>query len=262
MGDKNAVRPDRETIELPVPRRENLAASVAKLLKRYVLVERLEAGYRLPSERRMADALQVSRPVLREALSQLIGEGILVRHSPRSLRVADFDRVRVGGEVGSVDDADAEMRHLVEVRVVLEIGAIEAIVHRATEAHLAEIERWVIEGERRVAAGESLLAADARFHAALLHAFGNPVIDAFLPVIEEHLRRHLLSVPHHLTGSGTPDDYRVVAEHRQIFEAVKRRDVNAARLVILAHLNGYLQPEQQRARADLDAWAVVEKRRR
>src|SRR5262245_23553575 len=127
--------PDLDAIRFPVPRRENLATSVATLLKRYILVERLAPGHRLPSERRMADALQVSRPVLREALSQLIGEGILVRRSPRALCVADFDRVRVGSEVGSVDDADAEMRHLIEVRVVLEIGAIEAIADRASDAH-------------------------------------------------------------------------------------------------------------------------------
>jgi len=61
-----------------------------------------------------------------------------------------------------------------------------------------------------------------------------------LPLVEEHLRQNFLTDVHALTGVVTPHDYRVVAQHRQIFEAVKRRDAETARLVMLAHLDDYL----------------------
>lgn len=224
----------------PMPRRDSLSVRAAQILKRYVVVERLEPGHRLPAERRLADWLNVSRTVLREALSSLIGEGILYRPTPHALCVADFDRTRVAAEVALRDDQDAEARDLLELRVVVELGAIEAIVQRATAAHLQEIERWVIEGERRVAAGEPIYRADARFHAALLRALGNGVIDGFLPLIEEHLRHDLALDPHQLTTVGTPADHRVVTQHRQIFDAVKRRDGDAARRLMHAHLTPYL----------------------
>ena len=228
-----------EAMAPPMPRRQNLAARVAVILKRYILAERLPPGHRLPSERRLADWLNVSRTVLREALSQLIGEGILSRVSPHALCVADFDQGRVAAEVSLIGD-EAEVQDLIELRVVIELGAIEAIVERATEAHLQEIERWVVEGERRLAAREPIYRADARFHAALLRVLGNHVIDGLLPLIEENLRQDLVVDPHQLTGAGTASDYRVVSQHREIYEAVKRRDLEAARHRMRVHLRPYL----------------------
>jgi GntR family transcriptional repressor for pyruvate dehydrogenase complex len=232
---------DEGDLVLPRLRRQSLTGQVVTILKRYIVVERLQPGQRLPPERHLADALNVSRTVLREALSQLIGEGILYRYSPRTLCVADFDRTRAATNLAPTGGDEGGMRDLIELRVIIEIGAIETIVERANDEHLREIEQWVIEGERRVAAQEPLALADARFHAALLQTLGNRSIDAFLPVIEEHMRRNLLIDSHQLAGVGTPDDVRVATEHRQIFEAVKRRDVEAARLVMLAHLTPYLR---------------------
>ncbi|MGH2561041.1 MAG: FadR/GntR family transcriptional regulator, partial [Thermomicrobiales bacterium] len=237
------MRHELNVIRLPTPRRQNLAASVAKVLKRYILLERLAPGDRLPAERRLAEALNVSRTVLREALSQLVGEGIVER-SPRMLHVRDFDRARIAIELAPIDEDDAEVQDLIELRAILEIGAIETIVFRATEEDLREIERWVVEGERRLADGESLVWADARFHAALLHTLGNRSVDAFVPLIEENLRHSLFVSPHQLGSTGSPADLRVVHEHRQILEAIRRRDVEDARHVMASHLSYYIRQEQ------------------
>jgi GntR family transcriptional regulator, transcriptional repressor for pyruvate dehydrogenase complex len=230
-----------ERAVLPVLRREHLAARVAMILRRYIVVERLPAGHQLPPERRLADWLNVSRTVLREAISRLIGEGILYRPSPHALCVAEFDRGRLAAEVALIGDETVEGRDLVELRVVIELGAVEAIVARVTDDHLREIERWVIEGEQRLAAREPIYRADARFHAALLRVLGNRVIDGLLPLIEENLRQDLVLDPHQLTDVGTPVDRRVVRQHREIYEAIKRRDVEATRQGMLAHLTPYLQ---------------------
>jgi GntR family transcriptional repressor for pyruvate dehydrogenase complex len=229
---------------LPALRRQNLSARVALILKRYILAERLDAGHRLPAERRLADWLNVSRTVLREALSQLIGEGVLERPTPHALCVAGFDRGRLAAETSLVGDEEAETQDLIELRVVIELGAVEAIIARATEAHLREIERWVVEGERRLAAREPIYRADAHFHAALLRVLDNRVVDGLLPLIEENLRHDLVGDPHQLVAAGTPDDHRVVRQHREIYEAVKRRDLAATREWMLAHLTPYLHRER------------------
>lgn len=246
LGLKTSSEQDDGDLLLPRLRRQSLTGQAVTILKRYIVAERLQAGQRLPPERHLADALNVSRTVLREALSQLIGEGILYRQSPRTLCVAEFDRTRAAADLAPTEGDEGGMRDLIELRVIIEIGAIETIVERATDEHLREIEQWVVEGDRRVAAQEPLALADARFHAALLRTLGNASINAFLPVIEEHMRRNLLIDSHQLAGVGTPDDARVASEHRQIFEAVKRRDVEAARLVMLAHLTPYLRRDSRR----------------
>jgi GntR family transcriptional repressor for pyruvate dehydrogenase complex len=225
----------------PLIRRENLSARVATILKRYILAEHLEPGHRLPAERRLADWLNVSRVVLREALSQLMGEGILERPSPYVLCVASFDRAKLAADLSGLDHEDAEANDLIQLRVVLELGAIDAIVAGATEAHLQAIECWVIEGERTLAAGDPIFRADAGFHVALLKSLDNQVINSFLPLIEEHLRHDILRDARRLTTGGLPTDQRVVQQHREIYEAINRRDPVASRHWILTHLRPYIE---------------------
>jgi DNA-binding transcriptional regulator YhcF (GntR family) len=130
-----ATRPDNGDL-FPVMRREPLSRRVAQLLKQHILVEGLPPGHRLPAERRLADRLNVSRTVLREALSLLIGEGIVERRSAHALCVADFDRARVAADFAPVDAESIQMRDLIELRAIIELGSIETIVQRVTEAQL------------------------------------------------------------------------------------------------------------------------------
>jgi DNA-binding FadR family transcriptional regulator len=235
--------PDPEAeahLHLIAPSRISLSDRVAAILRRYVLVEELTAGSRMPPERQLAGTLNISRTVLREAISRLIGEGILTRSSPRILIVAEFDRAAVSASISPIDREAAEFRDLMELRIIMEIGAIDAIVSRMTPRHLAEIERWLVEGERRLAAGEPLHSADARFHAALLRTLGNRAVDAFLPMLQDQMRTHVFFSPHQLRQPSGPEDTRVQREHRDIYEAVRRGDAESARRVMIAHLSHYL----------------------
>jgi GntR family transcriptional regulator, transcriptional repressor for pyruvate dehydrogenase complex len=238
---------DVDTAALRVAPRESLSTRSATILKRYLLSERLEPGDRLPPERRLAEALNVSRTVLREAINQLVGEGIIHREPSRSPRVADFDRARLAQEMSMLDDRNAEIRDLIQLRVILELGAIEAIVERATAADIEEMERWVVEAERRLETGEPLSGPEVRFHSALLNTLGNSAVNDLLPLIEENMRENLVVDPHELTGVITDHDRRSIAEHRQIFEAVKTGNADEARRVMLAHLDPYLHPERYRS---------------
>lgn len=225
----------------PLIRRENLSARVATILKRYILAERLETGHRLPAERRLADWLNVSRVVLREALSQLMGEGILERPTPYALCVADFDRAKLAAELSGLGNEDSENTDLMQLRVILELGAIEVIIAGVTDEQLKSIEKWVIEGERKMAAGEPIYRADVGFHTALLQSLGNQVLNSFLPLIEEHLRQDALDQSERLTTGSVPTDQRVLKQHREIFEALKRRDAEASRYWLRTHLEPYVE---------------------
>ncbi|HEY8599778.1 MAG TPA: FCD domain-containing protein [Thermomicrobiales bacterium] len=235
-------------LSLPALQRQNLSERVVAILKHLILHQGLQTGDRLPPERQLAAAINVSRTVLREALSRLIGEGIVRRVTPRKLEIAEFDRGKVSAELAGLREEENSLQSLIELRVFVEIGALEVIVRRLTAAQLAEIERWVLHGEEKLKTGEPLALVDAHFHAALLRATENPAIEAFLPLIEETLRQSLVASPHQFGGSGGVEDHRVVGEHRQIFEALRRRDANAARLLMLAHLSPYLHRDWRETR--------------
>ena len=141
----------------------------------------------------------------------------------------------------------AEIHDLIELRVLLELGSIGLIVTRATDEDIAEMERWVVEGERRLEAREPLTLVEVRFHAALLGALGNSSINSLMPLVEEHMRSNLLVDPHELAGLINHNDTRAIKEHRQIFEAVKHRDAAAARKLMTKHLSLYLHPTKRTA---------------
>jgi GntR family transcriptional regulator, transcriptional repressor for pyruvate dehydrogenase complex len=251
-----------ETPNLPIFQRQPLSLRVTEILKRYILVEPLETGSRLPAERRLAETLSISRTVLREALGQLIADGILVRTTPRTLSVAPFDRLRVAAELAPLNDYDIVDQSLIELRVIIEVGAIELITRRADADDLGEIERWVTEGERSVVDSAELMGrVDLRFHTTLLRAAHNDAVNAFLPLIEQTLYQNVGAWLHHLGQRDHPEDHRVAAEHRQIFEAIKRGDRETARMVMLAHLAPYLRPEFRSGEHDrhgsTDAIAVI-----
>jgi DNA-binding FadR family transcriptional regulator len=251
-----------ETPNLPIFQRQPLSLRVTEILKRYILVEPLETGSRLPAERRLAETLSISRTVLREALGQLIADGILVRTTPRTLSVAPFDRLRVAAELAPLNDYDIVDQSLIELRVIIEVGAIELITRRADADDLGEIERRVTEGERSVVDSAELMGrVDLRFHTTLLRAAHNDAVNAFLPLIEQTLYQNVGAWLHHLGQRDHPEDHRVAAEHRQIFEAIKRGDRETARMVMLAHLAPYLRPEFRSGEHDrhgsTDAIAVI-----
>jgi GntR family transcriptional repressor for pyruvate dehydrogenase complex len=231
-------------ISLPIAPRESLSARSAIILKRYLLTEHINPGDRLPPERRLAEALNVSRTVLREAINQLVGEGLVRREPSRSPVVIDFDRAQLAHDLSVLDDREAEVADLIELRVMIELGAIRAVVERASEADFEEFEHWVAEGERRVEIGVPLTIPEVRFHAALLRTLGNQSINALLPLIEENMRRNLLIDPHELGGQSTASDRRAIRDHRRIFEAVRSRDADAAAALMIAHLEPYVHPER------------------
>lgn len=244
-ADAVATRSSRiETPNLPVFHRQPLALRITEILKRYILVEPLETGARLPTERRLAETLNVSRTVLREALSQLIADGILVRATPRTLCVGPFDRLRIAAELAPLNDYAIVDQSLIELRVIIEVGAIELITRRADARDVAAIEHWVIEGERAVVESVEMMGrVDLHFHTTLLRAAHNDAVNAFLPLVEQTMYQNVGAWLHHLGQRDHPEDHRVAAEHRQIFEAIKRGDRETARMVMLAHLTPYLRPE-------------------
>lgn len=230
------------------PARDSLADQVVTILKRYILAEPLEPGSRLPAERHLANTLNVSRTVLREAQSRLLGEGLLERRSPRILQVAEYDAEALAASLLPNDERATSFVGLMEMRYILEIGALPLIAARVTPEALAEIERCADEYERLARAGESAHRMDVQFHVTLLRSLGNPTIDAMLPLIEKQIREFLMFDPGPLRAVRPDPTDRVIREHREIVEALRNRDAAAARDAMERQLAPYFAAMQEHGR--------------
>ncbi|MFD4839947.1 FadR/GntR family transcriptional regulator [Achromobacter sp. NPDC058515] len=198
-------------------------------------------GRRLPSERELAEQLQVSRASIREALIALEIEGYV------EVRVGTgvFVAAKEGAAFASAFGAPASPAHgqddigpfdLLEARLMIEPECAGMAAQQATPAQLAAI--------REAHEGMSLTDApgrhDREFHSAIAAACGNAALAATVA--------HLWNLTQSSSVYSRMQDYFVDtkvwaaahAEHQRILTAILARDPIRARHAMHAHLLGIL----------------------
>lgn len=110
------------------------------MLRHNVVSGAWPVGSMLPSETTLAQDLDVSRTVVREAVSRLKAEGMLSSQQGRGAFVSS-DRPQMGFAIDKQDvESLRKLSHILELRMGLEIEAAAFAAERATDAHRAEIE--------------------------------------------------------------------------------------------------------------------------
>lgn len=223
----------------PKRRRGNLVQTVEEALRREIQGGEIEVGDKLPSEAELTRRFDVSRTVIREAVSSLRlgglvearqGVGVFVK-APSApppmtglLRVPDPRRL-------------SEVIELLELRTALEVEAAGLAAGRRSPAQAEALrDRWE-EIEARIAAGEATSDVDFDFHLAVADATNNPQFRRMLELMGPG------AVPRRAfegRGEPEPDGYmrHIQAEHRRIVDAVAEGDVKAARAAMREHLEG------------------------
>ncbi len=209
---------------------QNLTRQTVDRLRDYILTHSNEKDGRLPSQADLTRMLGVSRTVLREAMKLLEARGFV------SIEQGKRMRVKPVGPQASIDSLDAMLQrtegsllHLVEVRRPLESEIAALAAERADALHLQRAAEAVRDLED-AATLEDRIAADSRFHRLLAEATGNPVFVVLLDTIDGLLRA---SRAHTI---GTFGAHAALEGHKDILEALNRRDPNAAREAMRRHL--------------------------
>jgi len=220
--------------------KKTLAHRVSEAIKAFILSEHLEPGSKLPTERQLAEALGVSRNVVREGLSALVIEGIIVKNpgSGIFLRSIDIDSLSQVGE-RVLNEEKARYEGIREARAAVEVGAIGIIVERITEEELQQLEEIELAFERRMQRGESFWNEDMKFHLTLLRAARNELLLQWTPLVEEVMRVWAYQTDDMELAFKAPapdgEGGRVAAEHRAILNAIRSRDAHRARELLRTH---------------------------
>jgi DNA-binding GntR family transcriptional regulator len=196
------------------------ADQVVATLRRMIVEGAIPPAARL-REAQLATGFDVSRQTVREAIRQLVHEG-LVRH----------DRHR-GAVV--VDLAESDVIDIYAARRVLETAGIDELLEAADEA-VADVARAF---ERLVAAAggggwSDVVDADIAFHRTIAALTGSPRLLRGFDAITGELAFCLSVLRHVGDEARTPET--IVAEHAGIAAAVARRDSGRARKLIAEHL--------------------------
>lgn len=212
--------------------RATLTKQASDTLKRFILQENLEPGAQLPSERELSEILTVSRNIIREALSALAAEGIVLKQAGKGTFIADFDRSQVLASLSlTVGQISPSLQALREARAVLEIGAVGLMVQRITDEEIEVLTQILETYEQKWREGKNPIKEDIDFHIALLEATKNEFIVEMAPLVMKVFRQSLAENPSAMWHN--PE--HIIVEHRRIIEALKRRDIGAAREAMYTH---------------------------
>lgn len=229
--------PDPSPLLSPLAPAPNLTSGLVKRLTFEIESGKLAPGSRLPTEQALINATGVSRTVVREAISALRADGLVITRQGVGAFVSLDARNRPfrinADELQSIN----EVLKVFELRISIETEAAGFAAERRTNRHLADIKRCIKQIDQQIALGETAADADYAFHKAIFAAANNSYFVQFL----EFLGRFIIPRQRIKRGLEDPDQRgiylkRIQKEHCAIFEAIKAADPEAARKAARAHL--------------------------
>lgn len=198
----------------PLPAAERVYAHVKQ-----AVLDRRYPGGELLTEGELAEAVGVSRTPVREALLRLEVEGLLRLYPKKGALVLPVSA--------------REIIDVVETRMLVEVHAARRAVPLA-ESVLVRLEELLVRQEELAAAGDlaEVAVADRCFHATLVKATGNEILTRLYDQLRDRQLRMGVAVMH-----AHPDRIaKNIAEHTEIFRALKAGDTDAAVAAVQGHV--------------------------
>jgi GntR family transcriptional repressor for pyruvate dehydrogenase complex len=217
------------------PKSMLLADVVHDRIRRAILNGEYSADERLPGENVLAEQHQVSRPVVRAALSRLRGEGLITSRqgagsfvsapvTPKTLAFQPLETI-------------ADLQRCYEFRLTFEPAAAALAAARRSDRELAEIETCLQIMRDATERRSHREDADFDFHLAITTAANNQYFETSMRALREHIavgmKFHGLSLQ---TVRGGLD--HVLNEHASIFDAIAKGAGERAREAMRIHITG------------------------
>jgi GntR family transcriptional repressor for pyruvate dehydrogenase complex len=219
----------------PVSSGARLSDQVAEQLSAEIKQGRLAPGDKLPTEARLVEQFQVSRTVVREAVSRLKSLGLVDSRQGSGVFVSaqqPFAPLNFEARHAASQEAVIQM---VEVRRALEAEVAALAAERRSASDLQAIEQAVQALDQAVQSGGDGVAEDVNFHRAIAEATRNPFLIQTLGYLGQFL--------HGATQVTRANEARrgdfaaaVRSEHQAILQAVRAGDPVQARQAAAAHM--------------------------
>lgn len=226
-----------------------LSDRVAARIMAMIAEGNLTPGQRLPGERQLAEKMGVSRVSVRAALQSLKAQGFLeaVQGGGTRILAAAGDMTSPLGELAKVKEQN--LHDLAEIRALLEGWAARRAAERASDEQIGQLgELLKAMDAQKAGASKEKASQEFNFHYMVGRASGSAVYMHIMDVIRDIIASSLAF--HHYELFQEPADGSLcVAQHKDVFEAIKNRDPKGAEDAMHSHLNWVLDAyEDERVR--------------
>jgi len=212
-------------IETPVDK-------IIKQIRNLITSGQLKPGDKLPSERKLAEQLGVSRTHIRDAIAKLDFYGILKTVPQSGTVVAGIGMTALEGLITDVLKLeDSDFRDLVETRTLLETQAARTAAMRRTTDDIINMKKALDAYELKVRQGVPAVEEDLLFHLKIAEAGRNSVLKSLMLIInvckdgrfykslEEHkvILEHIVNQQPELAAKAMEEHLRDVIEYSRIY---------------------------------------------
>ncbi|EOD01546.1 FadR/GntR family transcriptional regulator [Caldisalinibacter kiritimatiensis] len=208
---------------------------VIEQIQQMVMDGALKKGDRLPSERELAEQLQVSRTSIREALRALEVIGLIETKQGEGNfitgKIEDnlFEPLSVMFMLNKGNPID-----ILEVRKIIEVEAVTLASERIKQEELKELER-LLYGMRDTNDEKESAKLDKEFHFTIAKATGNYLIVSLFHIISSLIESFIENARFKILRR-TENKKILFEQHREIFINIKERNSKKAKSLMAEHL--------------------------
>ena len=213
----------------------SLVDKVELRLMDYIKENKLKVGDPIPKEMQFAEALGVSRTVIREAFSRLRTIGIIESKKHKGMILSQPDIIlNFGKALDTHLLGDQTLKDIFELRLILEMGMIDLLFARKTEQDIEELDKIVSKMENEDT--EPIIFSlenEVAFHGKLYQMSGNNTLQRF--------QNLLLPVFNYVHDHKLPDAESYMyskkfVSHRALLNYMKENDIKGFRKGMAQHL--------------------------
>ncbi len=199
-------------------------------LKEKIIEGEYHNNERLPAERDLAEAFGVARGTVRSALEQLESAGYVKKKTGSGTFVShyrSFDTFNIVDDVSPIE--------LIDTRLAIEPYIVKLVILNANQRSLREIEHTLREAAKHCDNPNDFSHYDEAFHLQLARCTQNPLLEWIYGKIND-IRSHKQWNESKAAVLSEEKMRRYCQEHRELFEAIKKRDQIEAGSIITEHL--------------------------
>ncbi|GHB74106.1 GntR family transcriptional regulator [Persicitalea jodogahamensis] len=213
---------------------------VENILRDYFTENAFKPGDQLPNEFEMAQKLNVSRNVVREALSRLRMLGMVESRPRRGMVMAQPDLLAGLEKVlNPLLLSQDDLKDVFELRLVLELGVSEILFARKTPEDMAELEEIA---ERQKGLAVLTKEDEIEFHGKLYDMTGNETLHRFQSMLAP-VFDHVFAAYYNKTSKSSKLEQ---VTHYDLFKVLKEGTAAQFRTAMYNHLAVYIDSASSR----------------
>ena len=214
---------------------------ISRHLEELILDGTLQPGDKIPSERQLCQRLKASRPLIREALKELRGRGVIdTEHGKGSFVIGMLDKTQNVNPLARLYENHPRLLYdLLEVRELLEGEASSLAAERGTTKDLYKITKAYQAMNQSPENNKDLLDTarlDHAFHRSIYEASHNPVL---IHTLQSLMQLMLNSVVDSITSLYYLDRQKkqIDSNHLNIYNAIINREPEKAKRMAIEHIH-------------------------